>query len=654
MKRIALLSAGLTYLAGAIEPPYPIGWEVHPSRRPTGDIAFSLALRQPNLDAIRRTALRVSDPRSADYGEHLTRAQIYALTAPAAVDVAVVEGWLGRARGVAFERTHELVRVRGSVNALEDLLDTQFYHVSNVRHNQHLVRAGSYTLPGPVDNVVDAVFGLHGLPLPPRTAPPVSLQRGQPIEPCPVTPAVLAKTYGITGVVGGGEPGNIQAVAEFQGQCMNQTDLTRFFEKYVVGIVDNATIQDSDVSKFVGSLGRKDSCRQGKLQPSVDTQYIMGIAPGVTTWFYGQAGMDFCSDLKEWTTSLLADNEGESPLVHSVSYGYQGNLTQLHCTHKMVDVIDADFAKLAAKGVTIIFGSGDSGSGYTSSCEAAHGVGLTGKGLHSMMVRGADICCLSARGMGGNWMFVQQGEPDGEKQQRSPTVKMGNCTIFDSGAGTATTQDPYAISGGPVAVPNSKVKLWPSWPASSAWVTAVGATRFEGQYCVNPEMASDQFGSGGGFSSMIGTEDRNATCDTQIEAVANYFVNVNQSSLPPKTAYDPKGRATPDVSVLGEGYKVFTAGHPGTIGGTMAPVFAGMVSLLNEARLKQPGGKAMGFLNPFLYQNQDAFTDITVGTNAIGRGDDPLAYGFQTAKGWDPVTGIGTPKFQKLLKAALK
>ena len=40
-----------------------------------------------------------------------------------------------------------------------------------------------------------------------------------------------------------------------------------------------------------------------------------------------------------------------------------------------------------------------------------------------------------------------------------------------------------------------------------------------------------------------------------------------------------------------------------------APAFAGMVSLLNEARLKA-GKPTMGFLNPFLYANPDAFTDV--------------------------------------------
>merc|ERR1711862_1011049 len=111
--------------------------------------------------------------------------------------------------------------------------------------------------------------------------------------------------------------------------------------------------------------------------------------------------------------------------------------------------------------------------------------------------------------------------------------------------------------------------------------------------------------------------------------------------------------ATPDVAALGDGFQIIVEGKVKSIGGTSAsaPTFAGFVSLLNEARLKA-GKPAMGYLNPFLYQNPDAFRDVTVGTNAIGRGPTS-AYGYLCAPGWDPATGLGTPNFERLLSLAL-
>merc|ERR1739845_270344 len=86
---------------------------------------------------------------------------------------------------------------------------------------------------------------------------------------------------------------------------------------------------------------------------------------------------------------------------------------------------------------------------------------------------------------------------------------------------------------------------------------------------------------------------------------------------------------TPDVSALGEGFQVIAGGEVQSVGGTSAstPTFASLVGLLNEARIKA-GKPAMGYLNPFLYQNADAFTDITVGTNAIDRGGEKIKYGY--------------------------
>jgi tripeptidyl-peptidase-1 len=68
----------------------------------------------------------------------------------------------------------------------------------------------------------------------------------------------------------------------------------------------------------------------------------------------------------------------------------------------------------------------------------------------------------------------------------------------------------------------------------------------------------------------------------------------------------------------------------------------------------------MGFLGPWLYQHQSAFRDVTVGTNALsgfaeqGSSAAPMGFGWNATRGWDPVTGLGVPDFQRLLAAALE
>ena len=62
----------------------------------------------------------------------------------------------------------------------------------------------------------------------------------------------------------------------------------------------------------------------------------------------------------------------------------------------------------------------------------------------------------------------------------------------------------------------------------------------------------------------------------------------------------------------------------------------------------------MGFVNPFLYslldEHPDAFVDITEGNNKVSG----CSSGFNADAGWDPVTGVGSPIFPKLLSYAMK
>merc|ERR1712166_1248056 len=77
-----------------------------------------------------------------------------------------------------------------------------------------------------------------------------------------------------------------------------------------------------------------------------------------------------------------------------------------------------------------------------------------------------------------------------------------------------------------------------------------------------------------------------------------------------------------------------------------APASTDLTSIymfLNNARLAA-GKPALGFLNPFIYQNAAAFNDVTSGKNNAGSGN-----GFTAVKGWDAATGFGTPDYTKLL-----
>ncbi len=117
--------------------------------------------------------------------------------------------------------------------------------------------------------------------------------------------------------------------------------------------------------------------------------------------------------------------------------------------------------------------------------------------------------------------------------------------------------------------------------------------------------------SGGGFSTYF------AQPSWQQRSVDNYFAHLflNQT---PVAGYNRYGRGIPDVSLIGTNYEFITAGTKMYLFGTAcsAPVFAGLVSLINAA-LKAANKNPVGFLNPTLYSNKSAaiFRDITTGNN---------------------------------------
>merc|ERR1711927_110255 len=104
-----------------------------------------------------------------------------------------------------------------------------------------------------------------------------------------VTPAVINKAYGIDQktVKKSGKP-NIQAIGQFQGQYVSTKDLSKFCQAYDAQA-------NCSISKFIGKNGLMPG-----IESMLDTEYITGVAEGVTTWVYSYPSTDFCSDLLTW------------------------------------------------------------------------------------------------------------------------------------------------------------------------------------------------------------------------------------------------------------------------------------------------------------------------------------------------------------------
>jgi len=209
--------------------------------------------------------------------------------------------------------------------------------------------------------------------------------------------------------------------------------------------------------------------------------------------------------------------------------------------------------------------------------------------------------------------------------------------------------------------------LHASFPGSSPYITAVGATQFsEPKYdlSINPEActalgATYKCASGGtevavssqvaGFTSGGGFSTYTPMPSYQKDAVTAYLGS--GVDLPPATYFNSSNRAYPDVAAMGNNFAVYLDLYGGwtTVGGTSAssPTFASIVSYFNSMA-KSKTGKPLGFMNPMLYQmaaeKKSTFTDIVSGDNKCTEdGCFSTCKGYECTTGWDPVTGLGTP-----------
>jgi tripeptidyl-peptidase-1 len=512
-------------------------------------VTLTVALR---LDEARRNELErifweVSDPEHLNYGKYRSVAEITEVLAVPQKNIDTVSQYFKQsgATSVVVAAARDTIQVTIPAGAAETALNTKLHHFTHLEHTRaKIVRASrQYALPGHIAELVDMVGELLQFPrLPLKHLHDLTASSSGWTNACEssscnnlVTPAVLAERYKIP-TSASNSAGNSMAVAEFQGQYYEDSDLALF---------SKSCKRDVTVAANVGK-----NQESAGVESELDIEYIKGVAPEIplTVVYNGQYS------LLDWANQIT--NLENSPLVHSVSYG--NDEVQQSSTEYMYTCNTA-FMKAGARGISILFASGDQG-----------------------------VCGRSG------------------------------CGLFT-----------HAV-------------FHPDFPGASPYITAVGGTDFAGTV-IGDETAWRS--GGGGFSNTFGQPTY------QKAAVAAYLAD-KSANFPPQKLWNATGRGYPDLAALGgqkNPYCVATSGRFGGVAGTSAscPVAAGIFAKINGLRLAA-GKPALGFLNPFIYKNPDAFFDVTSGTNS-----DAKKYGFTAVKGWDAATGFGTPNYEALAKAAM-
>lgn len=554
----------------------PQGWQRAGHAPIDHVISMRIGLPQANFALLEQHLYEVSDPNHSRYGQHLLKEEVEELVAPHPESLKLVDEWLishgfSVESGVSRSPAKDWIHIDIPVSLAEKMLNTTYFVWKHI-NGDSIVRAESYSLPKEVHGHVDVIqpttmFGLFKpMGLTSHWDEPISKKEvfgtaqsstGVTVDlSCnsTITPQCLQALYQIDykGTPGNG---NKVGVTGYLEQYASKSDLDKFYSRF------NPAATGSDFKFYSVSGGLNNESDPGG-EATLDVQYAFGLAYPAEGVFYSTAGRPpFTASNKtksnsnepyaDWLDFVLNQDQKDLPQVISTSYGDDEQTVPESYARRVCN----SMAQLGARGVTLVFSSGDYGVGDGSSNPASH-----------------------------------------------------KCYTNDGKA---------------------EVKFIPVFPATCPFVTSIGGTHYINETGIGF--------SGGGFSFYFSRPEY------QDKAVKSF-----KKTLPKGIyagLYNENGRAFPDVSAQSSHFAITYDGTNHTISGTSAsaPAIAGIFGLLNDVRFSA-GLPPLGFVNPLLYEKgTHAWNDITSGNNP-GCGTP----GFNATKGWDPVTGLGTPNFPAL------
>ncbi|RMZ87848.1 hypothetical protein DV736_g4926, partial [Chaetothyriales sp. CBS 134916] len=358
-------------------------------------IKLHLSLVQPNFEALEQRVFAMATPGEPLYGKHLSREQVEVFQDPGLEVIDAVLETLS-----ALDVPDNAIKHKGhwftleiNVTVAEKLLNTQFHYFNN-QHGQRIVRTLEYSVHQSIHHFVEMIqptthlgklYPHSSKVLKSSTATSlVNISGSYDTVACnlTVTPACLRGLYGLgndTSVTGPSTPsnGNILGISGFLEEYARSDDLKHFAEIFATYISSkNISIVSVD-----GGQNPQHDAAQDSVEGALDIQYAMALAPSIPISYYSTAGrgpmvpevdqpspVDVTNEpYLEELQYLLNLDDTDLPRVLSTSYGEdEQSLPRSYA----IEVCRL-FLALGARGVSVIFSSGDSGPG--SSCESNDG-----------------------------------------------------------------------------------------------------------------------------------------------------------------------------------------------------------------------------------------------------------------------------------------
>ncbi|CAO1637627.1 unnamed protein product [Parajaminaea phylloscopi] len=364
-------------------------------------VDLHLALAKRDQSGLEARLTQISDPAHADYGKWLSKEDVDRHFAPSQETRDVVARWLQEydveSRQIA-KRTEGSggISVRVSANKARELLgDAEFSWFQHRETGEDRFTTTAYSLPRDVAPHVDAIFGIasfargnpmasgavwHDLEAPVNsgnlkqavTSASQKSAAGAPAS-CSfnaVTAQCLRDLYGTSSYKPTGKGQNI-GVSAFLEEYASFSDLNQ----YIADQRPDAKGYTFDVKSINGGLN--DQSKPGS-EANLDVQTVAGVAYPLNQTFYTTAGRPpFQPDANTPTNTnepyaleleYLLDQQNV-PSILSTSYGDDEQTIPLSYAQRVC----SDIAGLTARGVSLLYASGDYGVGPDGTCYSNDG-----------------------------------------------------------------------------------------------------------------------------------------------------------------------------------------------------------------------------------------------------------------------------------------
>ncbi|KAH9057762.1 subtilisin-like protein [Lactarius vividus] len=348
----------------------PNNWKSlgHPPNQTT--INFYIALKSQRENALVDALYQVSDPKSPRYGAHLSRDQVAEIVAPHPDTLELVSSWLEHwgvpSSSVSTALGGNWLKVVGvSVSQANDVLDASYQLYQHAETNDAIIRTVSYSLPEVLHGHIQAVVPTthFGYPLTkgmrPQMHPGAGVEARAKEVPSRreegITPSYLRRLYNTMGYVPKATDRNTLGIAGFGEEYLSPQDLTAFMVEY------RTDGEDATFNVVQINGGGYDPNKPG-LEGSVDIQYAQAMAYPTPHIYYSTGGTpESLTDdpYIRWLDYLLDEDNVNIPQTITTSYGGYEHLGSLEYETKVCEL----FSQLGARGVSVLFASGDYGVG---------------------------------------------------------------------------------------------------------------------------------------------------------------------------------------------------------------------------------------------------------------------------------------------------